>query len=412
MLANLDSQFLRKKIGPCQKICLNGFLNMAIRKRSDADLDLLEDEDQEDQEERRDHLDFSISDINIKTEQQSGHFIIDMLRHNEINMQTPFQRSSDLWKTDVMSRFIESMMLKFPIPPFYFDISYKINADGTENEKEPFWQVVDGLQRLSAIRRFVIGDDKGRKLKLRGLDFFGDLEGATYDTLPRNLKRNIDACQISMFVIYPNTPKSVKHRIFERVNTGGLKLNDQEIRHALNQGRPPEILAAAVKKGLVDNGIKIDPGRMKDEELALRFLAFNLLKPNQYGNSMKSFLDDAMEALATVNSRTEKNLIQGLSDSVAIAKELFGPLAFRKQEGTAINKSLFDSYTYAISALSRQERALLLDNKLEIVKRYKASLAENAKNRRYLESISSATARIENVRMRFSVAQAVLSGGM
>lgn len=367
-----------------------------------------DDEDLEEPHQPLNPIDFNINDINIKTEQQSGHYLIDMLRHEEINMDTPFQRSSDLWNQENMSRFIESMMLKFPIPPFYFDISYKKDLHGKDITNQPFWQVVDGLQRLSAIRNFIIGDKKGKRLKLKGLDFFKDLNNKTYDSLPPNLRRNIDSCQISLFLIYPNTPKNVKHRIFERVNTGGLKLNAQEIRHALNQGKPVEILNRAAEEGLVRNEIFIDPGRMKDHELALRYLAFQILGKDDYHDSMKDYLDKAMEELHTIEDSTINHHINNFSDSVKFILEAFGPCAFRKPDSKPINRALFDSYTWASKKLSRDQKNKILDNKQFLNTIYRESFKNTADNKNYIGSISTATARKENILLRFKVAESVL----
>lgn len=344
-------------------------------------------------------LGFAINDINIKTEQQSGHFLLDMLMHKEINLNTPFQRSSDLWPPDVMSRFIESMMLRFPIPPFYFNIAFR-----ESDSKRPYWEVIDGLQRLSALQRFFLGDSDHSKLKLIGLDFFTELNGKTVDELPRHLKRNIESCQITLFVVYPNTPKQVKYRIFERVNTGGLKLNAQEIRHALNQGRAVEILAAATDLGLRMNKVLIEPGRMKDQELALRCLAFRLFGLDGFPNSMKRFLDDALEELGRMSDSEANDLINDFANSVKFVKNLFGRTAFRRNESNPVNRSLFDSYTFAVSALSEPEKRFILSNKSLAYKYY----VESLENPAYVKSITSATARIENISMRFQVAESVL----
>lgn len=343
-------------------------------------------------------LGFAINDINIKTEQQSGHFLLDMLSHGEINLNTPFQRSSDLWPAPAMSRFIESMMLRFPIPPFYFNIGFQ-----EQNSRKPFWEVIDGLQRLSALQRFFIGDVQGVKLKLSGLDFFTELNGATVDDLPRHLKRNIESCQITLFVVYPNTPKQVKYRIFERVNTGGLKLNDQEIRHALNQGRPAVILEMATELGLTHNGFKIPPGRMKDRELALRCLAFQLFGADGFPGSMKRFLDDALEELGRISDKESNDLISSFSSSVQFIRELFGSAAFKRPDSRPFNRALFDSYTYIASKLSNPEKRLVLSKKDLINRLYIESFNDNA----YVMSITAATARVENINMRFSVAHSL-----
>jgi hypothetical protein len=373
------------------------------------EIDLEEEKDDGD-ESFRGSLSFDISEISIKTEQQSADFIIDMLRHDEIDMDTPFQRSPDLWKADVMSRFIESMLLKFPIPPFYFDISYRLDKSGKQLSDSPYWQVVDGLQRLSAIRRFVTVKDARKKLRLTGLDFFSELEGCTYEELPRSLRRNLHSCQISMFVIYPNTPKSVKHRIFERVNTGGLKLTDQEIRHAINQGNSNSILADATLRGLVNNGIKLEPGRMRDQELVLRHFAF-MMAPDigYYTGSMKLFLDAAMEKLDIIDERNSNRLVESFVKAVNIIVECLGRLAFRRSEDGNLNRSLFDSYTVVVAKLPEAKKKKLLRNSERFMDLYVSSLKQNRANSRYLLAITAATARLDNVQKRFEVAEDVIA---
>ncbi|MEA1969475.1 MAG: DUF262 domain-containing protein [Thermodesulfobacteriota bacterium] len=69
--------------------------------------------------------------------------IIERLKLDEIDMNTDFQRHADLWTSAKMSRLIESILIRFPLPAFYFDVSDDDN-----------WLIVDGLQRLSSIRKF------------------------------------------------------------------------------------------------------------------------------------------------------------------------------------------------------------------------------------------------------------------
>jgi len=368
------------------------------------------DRDEEDAEEYfKGSLSFDISDISIKTEQQSADFVIDMLRHDEIDMDTPFQRSPDLWKPDVMSRFIESMLLKFPIPPFYFDISYRQDRNGKSLINHPYWQVVDGLQRLSAIRRFVTVKDARKRLRLTGLDFLSELEGLTYEELPRSLQRNLHSCQISMFIIYPNTPKTVKHRIFERVNTGGLKLTDQEIRHAINQGNSNKILQEATSRGLIENGYRIEPGRMRDQELVLRHFAFFMIDDlSEYTGSMKQFLDSAMEKLDIIEEHDYRQLIDSFYRSVKLLVQCLGDLAFRRSVDGNLNRSLFDSYTVVIARLAEPKKRKLIRNAELFKKVYLESLIPGRKNSRYLQAISAATARADNVQKRFEVANNVI----
>ena len=127
---------------------------------------------------------FNPSKIDITTKHLTIDLLIKRLKADpiEIDLAPAFQRKGDLWDDQKQSQLIESLLIKFPLPAFYFD--------GSDNNK---WLVVDGLQRLSSLRNFVIL----KKLKLQGLEFLNKLEGDGFDDLPRNLQRQIEEAQIT-----------------------------------------------------------------------------------------------------------------------------------------------------------------------------------------------------------------------
>ncbi len=87
---------------------------------------------------------FNPAQINITPKQDSLRNLIERLKNDEIDMNTDFQRNADLWGGRQMSRLIESIMIRFPLPAFYFDAS--------DDDK---WLIVDGLQRLSSIKNLL-----------------------------------------------------------------------------------------------------------------------------------------------------------------------------------------------------------------------------------------------------------------
>ena len=251
-------------------------------------------------DERESNEAFDPREIDISVEQQNIDFLIGKLEEGEINLNTEFQRSSDLWKDDKMSRLIESLMVHFPVPGFYFDVTQKNN-----------WQVVDGLQRLSALKKFVIDNE----LKLQKLDFLKEIEGKTCselssDEVYKHRIRAMKRTQVVLYMIRSGTPKPVKYRLYERINTGGLKLNPQEIRHALNQGIEANYVEELSKLPAFQEVVKVYNARMLDREFVLRYIAFRETPIFDYKPPLTKFLDNAMENIATLSDDHKKQLKQ------------------------------------------------------------------------------------------------------
>jgi transcriptional regulator with XRE-family HTH domain len=170
---------------------------------------------------------FNPDDIRIKSEQQSIGTLTSRIRSGAIDMGTNFQRHPDLWSVTKMSRLIESILLRLPLPTFYF---YVANHN--------LWQVVDGLQRLSTIRQFIVQGT----LPLEGMEHLTQLNGKTYLQLSAEQHRRILEHQVTLQLIEKETPQEVLYSLFRRLNTGGLILNDQELRNALAQPRERNFL--------------------------------------------------------------------------------------------------------------------------------------------------------------------------
>src|SRR5690606_20671502 len=105
----------------------------------------------------------------------------------------------------------------------------------------------------------------------------------------------IEESQVTVYVIDPGTPDEVKFNLFKRINTGGLVLTSQEIRHALFQPQPAAFVRelAQLPEFIMATGGKIRTDRMEDRDFATRFLAFVLQEPADYRPDMDSFLNRA-----------------------------------------------------------------------------------------------------------------------
>ncbi len=295
-------------------------------------------------------------------------------------MYPDFQRRSNLWEKDRQSRLIESLLLCFPLPAFYFDV---------ENEEK--WLVVDGLQRLSTIRNFIV-PTKDKGLILSGLEILNECEGLSFNGidgengLDNTLKRRILETNVTTYLIQPGTPKEVKYNVFKRINMGGLGLTPMEIRHALNQkgiaGRflidLTEKEDSFFKKFLKENKImKID--RMEDRELLLRYAAFSITSFKEYQPNLSNFLDTAMEKLDNLSKEESGELVLNLEKAIWCYEQLFGNKKFGRtlNNRCRLNSALFEVWTSTLGRLSMNKIEKLVTKVNEIKTEYSEILEKN-----------------------------------
>ncbi|MBN2533243.1 MAG: DUF262 domain-containing protein [Spirochaetales bacterium] len=322
---------------------------------------------------------FDPNQIKIETQQMTLYHIIDRVKHNEINFYTEFQRRPDLWDDTKQSRLIESIFLKLPIPSFYFD--------GKDDDK---WDIVDGLQRIYTLKKFVVD----KTLKLVNLQFLKQFDDATYDDLPRDLHRRIDKFPIVVSIIQKGTPDDVKFILFSRINTGGLILTPQEIRHALHQGIPANFVKELAEteefKQTTDN--KIKPERMEDRYYITRFISFYLDRLN-YQPELELFLSKGIAKINSLSNSERKKMKEDFIRSMKTAFSIFDKDAFRKRlkaedPRKPINKALFDALSVNFARLTEDECKLLIKRK-DIFKEKMIKLMNDSE---FYNSISYGTA--------------------
>ena len=333
---------------------------------------------------------FNPEKIKVRTVNIVVQQLVSRIRHNEIDLSPDFQRMRGIWTPHRKSRLIESLLLRIPIPVFY------VSADYDEN-----WAVVDGVQRMSTIFDYVKGE-----ISLSGLEYLIELKGKSYDNLPRNMQRRISETQLVVNVIEPGTPVEVMFNIFHRINTGGMTLNGQEIRHALNPGPIRSYLKrlAETEEFLTATDYSIKKKRMADRECVLRFLAFYIKPWKNYDHSdLDGYLIDAMKRLNQMNQRDLDILEIDFKNAMQAAKEIFDNNTFRKTTHTSlrrnpINKALLEAWGVGLAQCSPEQIEILIRKREDVQNRFMEILNSD---REFLDAVSTSTGSPQRVRKRF-----------
>jgi hypothetical protein len=343
---------------------------------------------------------FNPSEIDITIKPLTIDLLIKRLKANpsEIELSPEFQRAESLWTDKQQSQLIESLLIKFPLPAFYFD--------GSDNNN---WLVVDGLQRLSAIKNFTVL----KTLRLTGMEFLSSLEGKGFDDLDRRRQRDIEEAQITAYVINPGTPEEVKFNIYKRLNTGGLVLTAQEIRHALNHGIPALFIAKLANiSAFVDVAGGIPTARMLDREFVTRFLAFYLSPVSDYKPDIDTYMNEKMRAIKQISQHERDKIEYDFTASMKLAKEVFGKYAYRKvfsmnDRQYPINKALFEVWSVSFAKLTDNERDILYKKKDIVLNNFIKLMNEDSE---FVDSISSSTDQKKRVTVRYEKIEGLIKG--
>lgn len=294
----------------------------------------------------------------------------DVSKKRILLIDVPFQREY-VWDDAKASRFIESLLLNVPIPVCYF----AENQDGT-------WEVIDGLQRSHSIVRFLAGD-----LRLRGLSVLGEHNGKSFNQLPARDQRRLETRTMRVVVITDESHPDIKFDVFERLNTGAVKLTPQELRNCIYRGDFNDALRELAKHSGFRTALgRSKDGRMRDEELVLRFFAL-VADLAGYKPPLSQYLNEHMRTnRETQPDGASVRLFEETMDSIA---EVFSGTAFRAltegEPSSNLNRALFDAValTFAYG-----DRAELVSRKEEVRVIHRDLLA----NPSFLPLIGRATA--------------------
>ena len=295
---------------------------------------------------------YEIGEARIVTEQGAIKLplVKDVFTNGKYDRKPIYQRRIT-WDNKKRSRLIESFIMNIPVPPiFIYEVEYGK------------YEVMDGLQRISAIMDFY-----DNEYALEGLTDWPELNTKKYSELPKKIKEGIDRRQISVVSLLKESAKSpeqeqrMKRMVFERLNTGGVKLEDQEIRNALYNGEfnklCKELSTNTTFRKLWGIPVSVDEDnntkelyqldtvdsldvadelalnnlymRMYDVELVLRFFAMRHV--NEYSGQLSDFLDKCMifgNTILEENSDRGDVLKELFINTIEIANKMFGDKAF------------------------------------------------------------------------------------
>ena len=334
---------------------------------------------------------FDPEKIKIRTVNPVINQIVSRIEHEEIELAPDFQRMAGIWNTVRKSRLIESLLLRIPIPVFY------VAADRDET-----WAVVDGLQRISTIHAYVTGC-----FRLTNLEYLKKLDDCLYTDLPRSMQRRINETQLVVNVIEPGTPEEVMFNIFRRINTGGMMLNGQEIRHALHPGPIRDYLKklSGTREFLDATGHSIRTNRMADRECVLRFLSFHINPWEEYSvNDLDGHLRRTIKQINGMDSCERDRISKDFEKSMKAAFRIFGEDAFRKRydpeekRRRPVSKALFEAWSVGLARRSDQEIGALVSKRKKIIAQFTALMNEDQE---FETAISYATGIPVRIRKRF-----------
>ena len=275
----------------------------------------------------------------------------------DLTLQPQYQRN--FVATDLIaSRLIESILLDVPIPVVYF-----------AEEQDGKYSVIDGQQRLTSFLSYLEGQfPDNRAFKLSGLKVLPELNRKLFVDLDSELQKKIKNTTIHSIIIKKESNPDIKFEIFERLNTGSTKLNEDEIRNTVYRGSYIDLLTDLSENSVFHSLVKKDnfKKRMIYRGMILRFFALSEKSYLNYKASMKQFSNKELRDNRNISSDKVKEYKNRFEHCLDLVKIVFGENAFRryipgnkdeqgKWASTQINMALYDIQMVGFVNYSKNE---------------------------------------------------------
>jgi len=295
-----------------------------------------------------------------------------------------------VWDRKRASRLIESFLIELPVPVIYLSL----NDEGK-------YEVIDGLQRLTSVFDYF-----ANKYKLTGLEILSHLNGRQFADLDADLQGKLEDTTLRTFELAQTVPKDLMFIIFERLNTGGMALNDMEIRNSLYRGKLNDLLKELAKDNdftMCCNQKGLDK-RMGDRTLILRFLAFYQMTYTKAKKGLKSFFNEFFTTYRNPPDEKIKEFRAAFKRASRACHTVFGDKGFRTRRSyekgggewaSKINASIFQSIStsftdYDLGAITRKADSI-----------FEAYVDLICTDDRWIDSVSSSTGDYSRIEYTF-----------
>ena len=342
-------------------------------------------------EKKQKELVTSVVDYNLQS-------LSELITSEQIDLSPEYQRRSR-WNDQKKSKLIESFLMNVPVPPIF------LNED-----KYGEYSVIDGKQRLIAINEFLRG-----RLVLKGLEIFSDINGQSFDDLPLPLKTVIKTRPtLRAIIILRQSDEDIKFEVFQRLNTGGVSLNPQEIRNSTYPGPLNNLILELSENNKFHQLLGVGKNKeksaiykeMKDAEFVLRYFTF---KDNwhRFTGGMKRNMNRYMVDHQKMSEDELKEAKIDFLRTIEAAEAAFGNYAFRRwmpeknQWRKQILAALFDAEMFACRGLPIEE---LRPKQSEIIK----SMEDLFKDQKFRKSIDAGTNSPTSFRERIQIVKEML----
>jgi len=288
----------------------------------------------------------------------------EMVESNIIDLTPKYQRR-ERWGVDRQSELIESFLLNIPVPPIYL-----------AEEEYGIYSIIDGKQRITATADFL-----SNSFKLRKLESFPELNGLKFRELPPPLQNALRIRPyFRVITLLKQSKPELKYEVFLRLNRGGIRLNNQEIRNVAFRGHLNDAIYECAENDFLRSALNISGSKsaayqqMQDAELVLRFLMLKEKWQNFSGSFSRS-MDKFMIEKAHIDQDKSIQLASSFDEAITRVADLWGEHAFERWDGKKWRKQalagLYDAQMIAAHELSDTHFQALKGKQKEILDRTK-----------------------------------------